>query len=156
MVRVLVLALVLALTMATAQARPRVTTSITGITGAEDQEVPEDRPSWPDRPLRPMTENEIQGVGCLVSAVASTALTYGVGAVEMTQIIAGGSMVASTPMVLFLAVTGTVTLAACGMGAILAPAVVWAYEESDALAYRVANAVGHWWPGQATTAVAAP
>lgn len=143
---VLALALVLP---AAADARPRTVTSFTAgsIDDSETTGATEPRATDPNRPLRPMTENEKQGAGCLVSSLISTGITYSVGAVELAQIIAGGALVPSSPAILFLAVTGTITLAACGMGAILTPTVVWAYEESDVLARMARETVGGWMGG---------
>ena len=140
-----VLALAVFLPVA-ATAKPRTVTSFTA--GAiDDSETPgaaEPRPPGPDRPLRPMTENEKQGAGCIVSSLVSTGVTYSVGAVELAQIIAGGTLVPTSPAILFLAVTGTITLAACGMGAILAPTLVWVYEESDVLTRMARETMAAW------------
>lgn len=143
-----VLALAIFLPVA-ADARPRTVTAFTAgsIDDSETTGAAEPRATGPDRPLRPMTENEKQGAGCLVSSLVSTGITYSVGAVELAQVIAGGTLAPSSPAILFLAVTGTITLAACGMGAILAPTVVWAYEESDVLARIARETVDGWMGG---------
>ena len=85
----------------------------------------------PRRRPRPMTEGEMQGLGCFASAVTATGITYATSPSELA-LVTGGTVVPTTPeVILALAVTGTISLAACGMGAILAPWAAYAYEEAE-------------------------
>jgi hypothetical protein len=141
---------------AEAQAKPRIITSTMGAVMGEQRPPDADSAgssasgdasattpggsvtsgsAAPRRQPRRMSEGEIQGAGCFASGATATVVTYATSPVELALVIAGGSFAPTTPVILALAVTGTISLAACGMGAILAPVAVYAYDEADAISF---------------------
>lgn len=76
---------------------------------------------------RPMTHDEVQGVGCLAAGAASTAVMAAAGPAELGLFLVGMTAAPATPAVVGLTLFATVFASACAVGAIAAPTVVYAW-----------------------------
>ncbi|MEI6986001.1 MAG: hypothetical protein WCK65_07730 [Rhodospirillaceae bacterium] len=76
--------------------------------------------------IRLMTDGEKQATGCILSATAAMAATYAIGPSEMIMLVVGGLVVPSSSQILFIGLMGTMASMACGAGALITPAVLWA------------------------------
>jgi len=83
--------------------------------------------------FRPMTAHEEASAGCLAVGTALLGVSYAVGAPDLIAILAGGAIAGATPPLIGVAVVSTVFASGCAIGAIGTPAILWAYEQSDAL-----------------------
>lgn len=82
-------------------------------------------------PIRPMTDGEKQAAGCILSSTATMTATYLAGPAEVIMLVVGGLIVPSSSSVLFVALMGTMASMACGAGAAITPAVLWALRKDD-------------------------
>jgi catabolite regulation protein CreA len=92
--------------------------------------------------IEPMSDAAAQGAGCLVAAAATLGSIYAAGPTEVMMLATGAVIVPSSSSLLFLALYGISAAATCGMGAAATPAVLWAWEQSDAIGAQVASAFG--------------
>jgi len=73
-------------------------------------------PAAADGPsVRPMTDAERQGAGCLASATTAMAVTYATAPTEMILLVVGGLVVPSNSSILFLGLFSTVAPSSYGM-----------------------------------------
>lgn len=79
--------------------------------------------------VRPLSDSERQAFGCLWGTGAGVLATVTGGPTETILIIAGGALVPTNPIVLWMALSGTVLAAMCASSALAAPGVVrlWNY-----------------------------
>ena len=79
--------------------------------------------------MPPLTESQAQGYGCLLAGSTATAVTMLAGANEIVLVIAGGTLVPTSPFTLGIVVVGTVFASICAVGALATPAVLhmWDY-----------------------------
>ena len=82
-------------------------------------------------PIRPMSDGEKQAAGCILSSAATMSATYLAGPSEVIMLVVGGLIVPSSSSVLFVALMGTMASMACGAGAAITPAVLWALRKDD-------------------------
>ncbi|MBI1205965.1 MAG: hypothetical protein GC191_01615 [Azospirillum sp.] len=80
-------------------------------------------------PIRPMTDSEAQGAGCIAVGTTALGLTYASAPTEMIMLVVGGVVVPSTSSILFLSLFATVGALTCAVGAAMTPFTQWAYEE---------------------------
>jgi len=76
--------------------------------------------------IRAMTDGEKQAAGCVISATGTMAATYAAGPSEIIMLVVGGLIVPSSSEVLFIGLMSTMASMACGAGAAITPAVLWA------------------------------
>ena len=79
--------------------------------------------------LEPMNSSERQGYACLIGGGAALGIAALAGANESVLIIAGGSMLPSSPVLLWSALTGTLFASVCAATAVAVPAMIrlWDY-----------------------------
>lgn len=79
--------------------------------------------------LAETSDAERQAYGCLVGGGAAAVLTAVAGATETVKIVAGGMLVPTNSLVLWVSLAGTVIASSCAMGALATPGVVrlWNY-----------------------------
>jgi hypothetical protein len=79
--------------------------------------------------LEPMNSSERQGYACLVGGGTSLGLAAAAGATESILIVTGGSLLPSSPVLLWSALAGTLFASVCGASAVAVPAVLrlWDY-----------------------------
>ena len=66
-------------------------------------------------------------------AAAVVGITTALGPSEVMMLTTGAVIVPSSSSLLFLALTGILAAGTCGAGAVVAPTVVWAYNQSGAI-----------------------
>jgi hypothetical protein len=108
------------------------------ITVAEGQEAAGDQPPA----IRAMTDGEKAAAGCVVSGAGALAATYAAGPSEVVMLMMGGLVVPSSSAVLFISLIGTMTSVACGAGAAVTPAVLWAWRQTGDVGQQ-ASAIGN-------------
>lgn len=79
--------------------------------------------------LTPMSDAAAQGVGCLALTTPIMAAAYALGPTEIMMLVTGAVIVPSSNAQLFISIGGILGAAACGVGASLTPAAVWAMEK---------------------------
>lgn len=91
---------------------------------------PGDTPA--SRPGAPITDSEKQAYGCLTGVGTATALTLVGGPTETVLVVAGGVLVPTSLVVLWLSLTGTVLAAVCAGSALATPGIIrlWDYYHS--------------------------
>ena len=92
-----------------------------GVVVVAEGTVPADLPP----PVRPMTDLEKAGAGCVISSVATMGVVYALGPSEFVMNVVGGLIVPSSSPVLFVGLMSTIASMACGAGAAFTPAVMW-------------------------------
>ena len=80
-------------------------------------------PADPDA-IRPLTDAEKQGAGCLLSAATALGISYATAPSEMIMLVVGGLVVPSSSSILFLSLFGTVAAASCAVGGVVTPVVL--------------------------------
>ena len=76
--------------------------------------------------IRAMTDGEKAAAGCVISTVATMGTVYAIGPSEFIMTVVGGLIVPSSSPVLFVGLISTIASMACGAGAAITPAVLWA------------------------------
>ena len=79
--------------------------------------------------IRAMTDGEKAAAGCVISAVASMSTVYVIGPSEFIMMVVGGLIVPSSSPVLAVGLISTIASMACGAGAAITPAVLWAVRQ---------------------------
>ncbi|MEI6986004.1 MAG: hypothetical protein WCK65_07745 [Rhodospirillaceae bacterium] len=92
-------------------------------------------------PLDPnaMTDGEKQAVGCAITATGAMIATYIAGPSEITLLWGGGLLIPSGSAALALSLLGQIGTTFCAIGALAAPTVLWFYDQSDAIAAKLAQ-----------------
>ncbi|MBI1205964.1 MAG: hypothetical protein GC191_01610 [Azospirillum sp.] len=88
-----------------------------------------------------MSDSMVQGLGCLFTGGGAMAWGMASGPSELIMIVAGGLLSPSSTSTLMISLWSTLAAASCGIGAVAAPTVVWAYEESDHIAAHLGRRV---------------
>ena len=76
-----------------------------------------------------MTDGEKAAAGCVISTVATMGTVYAIGPSEFIMVVVGGLIVPSSSPVLVVGLLGTIASMACGAGAAITPAVLWAVRQ---------------------------
>ncbi|CAK0741261.1 membrane hypothetical protein [Azospirillaceae bacterium] len=84
-----------------------------------------------------------QGIGCLASSGFFTGWAMMAGSSETLMIVAGGMLAPSATTPIMMAFVSTLTAATCALGAAATPAVLWAFEQSDAIGANLAWQAGN-------------
>ncbi len=79
--------------------------------------------------IRAMTDGEKAAAGCVISTVATMGTVYAIGPSEFIMVVVGGLIVPSSSPVLVVGLLGTIASMACGAGAAITPAVLWAVRQ---------------------------
>ena len=96
---------------------------------AEAPAIPEASDQVPA--IRPMTDGEKAAAGCIISGTAAMTAAYAVGPSELIMLVVGGLIVPSSSEVLFIGLMSTMASMACGAGAAITPAVLWAVKQAQ-------------------------
>lgn len=104
--------------------------------------------------IRPMSEDEIQGVGCLVGFLGLGAIALATAPTEAVMLAAGGVGVPSNTPLLMLGMLGTLLPAGCSIGAAASLPLRVLYQNFDSVAIgqKLASMVG-WIRPSAPTAL---
>ncbi len=92
-----------------------------------------------------LSDGERAAVGCGVAAAGGMAATYIAGPSEITLLWGGGMLIPSNSIMLAVALLGQIGASACAIGVVATPTVLWAYDQSGAIAdklLRVSQGVG--------------
>jgi hypothetical protein len=89
-----------------------------------------------------MNDDEKEGAGCVISAVAGMAIVGAIGPTEFIMTVVGGSLVPSSTPVLLVGLVSTIASMACGLGATLTPVVLWGWRQVSAQDGQVGAAAG--------------
>jgi hypothetical protein len=87
-----------------------------------------------------LSDGEKAALGCGIAATGAMAATYAAGPSEITLLWGGGMLVPSGSVMLGLALLGQIGASFCAIGAVATPTVLWAYDQSDAIATRLLHA----------------
>jgi len=98
--------------------------SAVAVAPTEDAAPPKESPFF-----TPMSDAAAQGVGCLALTSPIMAVAYALGPTEIMMLVTGAVIVPSSSAQLFISLGGILGAAACGVGAVLTPSVMWAVEK---------------------------
>ncbi|MEI6557169.1 MAG: hypothetical protein WCO00_02090 [Rhodospirillaceae bacterium] len=86
-----------------------------------------------------LSDGEKAAMGCGVAAVGGLAATYIAGPSEITLLWGGGMLVPGNSIMLAVALLGQIGASACAIGAVATPTVLWAYDQSGAIAAKLSQ-----------------
>jgi len=92
--------------------------------------------------VRPMTEGELQGAGCVVGSVAGFGASLASSPMEVVMLAAGGITVASTTPILAMGLLGTIVASSCGIGNLAVLPVVAFFNNFSAIGDSLAESTG--------------
>jgi hypothetical protein len=108
-------------------------------------------------PLRPMTDAEVQGMGCVVATLGGLGAAMATSPSEVTMLSTGAVTVVSTTPVLAIGLFGTFLAATCGVGSLVGPPVAALVSNFSAIGDSVIGAITDsftWAAGGAATVTA--
>jgi hypothetical protein len=111
------------------------------------------RTNRPSLSVRPMSEGEIQGMGCLVGVLGLGAVALATAPTEAVMLAAGGVGVPSNTPLLMMGMLGTLLPAGCTFGSVASLPLVDFYQNFDraAMGQKLASLLG--WGRSADTSV---
>jgi|GEM_PF-3084089 len=106
--------------------------------------------------VRPMTEGELQGTGCLLGILGLGIVTLATAPTEIVMLAAGGVTAPSKTSLLMMGILGTVVPASCAIGSAASLPLIALYQNFDAnaIGQKLAAVLG--WGRSSPTSVALP
>jgi hypothetical protein len=89
-----------------------------------------------------MSDAEKQAVGCGIGAGTGLLASYAAGPTEVIMLWGGGTLMASSGVLIGLTLLTQMGASSCAMAALATPTVLWAYEQSDNISAKVAQVTG--------------